>query len=74
MPGPREANVSEGRIACVELSVAVRGHADAGLSHSTGGVWEREHNACYLVIPVIAAVSSTWDNAAAYLGYADLAR
>ena len=55
--GPRQANISERRIACVELSVAVRGHVDAGLSRSTGSVRERERDAGYLVIPVIAGVS-----------------
>ena len=69
MPAPRQANVRERRIAGVELSVAVRGYVDAVLSYSTGGVRERERNARDLVIPVIAAVSCAWNNAAAYLGY-----
>ena len=69
MAAPGQANVSERRIACVELSVAVRGHVDAVLSYSTGGERERERNARYLVIPMIAAVSCAWNNAAAYLGY-----
>jgi hypothetical protein len=67
--GPRQANVSERRIGCVELSVAVRGHVDAVVSHSTGGERERERNACYLVIPVIAGVSCARHDAAAYLSY-----
>lgn len=57
MVAPRETNVSEAAIDCIELSIAVRGHIDAVVSSPAGVVRERKRNVSYLIIPVIAAVS-----------------
>ena len=57
MAAPRETNVSEGGIACIELGIAVRGHIDAVVSPPAGSVRERKRNVSYLVIPVVTGVS-----------------
>src|SRR5438874_279759 len=67
--GPWQADVIEVAIACVELSIAVRGHIDVVVSPAADDVRERERNVGYLFIPVIAGVSCAWQDAAAYLSY-----
>lgn len=57
MAGPRQTNVTEIAIACIELSIAIGGHINTVVSPSAGVVRERKRNISYLVVPMIAGVS-----------------